>query len=67
MAETYGTLIDYIQGQLLGVRHRSPVVRHAEECVSGPAILSVQLTLSGDTIPQGVIEIDDELIFLSGL
>lgn len=64
MAETYGTLIDYIQGQLLGFVTDPPSYGTLQN-VLGPTDTQLTLTLSGDTIPQGVIEIDDELIFLA--
>jgi hypothetical protein len=64
MAETYGSLIDYIQGQLLGFVTDPPSYGTLTN-VCNPSDLTVALSLSGDTIPQGVIEVDDELIFLS--
>lgn len=64
MAETYGTLIDYIQGQLLGFVTDPPSYGTLVNPI-GATDVSLSLSLSGDTIPQGIIEIDDELIFLS--
>lgn len=64
MTETYGTLIDYIQGQLLGFV-TDPPSYGTLTTVCQPYDLTVTLSLSGDTIPQGVIQIDDELMFLS--
>lgn len=64
MSETYGTLIDYIQGQLLGFVTDPPAYGTVTSTVA-PNSLSIGLGLSGDTIPQGIIEIDDELIFVS--
>jgi len=63
MADTYGTLIDYIQGQLLGFVTDPPSYGTLQN-VLGPTDTQVTLSLSGDTIPQGIIEVDDELIFL---
>lgn len=63
MSETFGSLIDYVQGQLLGFVTDPPSYGTLTSAIQ-PNSTSVQLELSGDTIPQGVIEIDDELIFL---
>lgn len=64
MPETFSTLIDYVQGQLTGFVTDPPAYGTLTS-VMQPNSTTMQLQLSGDTIPQGVIEIDDELIFLS--
>lgn len=64
MSETLGTIADYIQAQLTGFVTDPPSYGTLASTIQDTD-LSATLTLSGDAIPQGIIEIDDELIFLS--
>lgn len=64
MAETFGSIIDYIQGQLSGFVTDPPSYGTLTNTIQSNALTAV-LSLSSDSIPQGVIEIDDELIFIT--
>jgi hypothetical protein len=64
MSETFATLIDYVQGQLLGFVTDPPAFGTLSTSAQAND-LTLQLALPDDSLPQGIVELDDELIFLS--
>lgn len=61
MAETLGSVIDYISNQLQGFMQDSPMYATLNGGIS-PSSLSLTLTLPAQAQPQGLVEIDGELI-----
>lgn len=64
MSETFSTLIDYVQSQLLGFVTDPPMFGTLSASVQ-PIDTQLKMALPDDSLPQGIVEIDDELIFLS--
>lgn len=63
MPETFGGVVDYISSQLSGFVTDQPMYATTETAMS-PTALTVKLSLPAQSQPQGVIEIDDELMFV---
>lgn len=63
MPETFGSVIDYIGSALAGFVTDQPMYATTIGAVQ-PASTEVKLSLPAQSQPQGIIEIDDELMFV---
>lgn len=64
MAETFGSIIDYIANQLHGFVTDAPMYATTTTTMQAND-LTVGLELPSQSLPQGMVEIDGELIYLS--
>jgi hypothetical protein len=64
VAETLGSLIDYIGNQLQGFYVDQPMYATTDGLVQANA-LEIKLTLPAQAQPQGLLEIDGELIHVA--